>query len=113
MPTLKMLKDLTPARMRKKLKMQVMPVLKLQHSDLCRLEVMLLSLLLDPALQMPMSLLPLLHLPTAQPPPLLLRLCKKTLKYHQIPGMPGAVVRYTLFALVCYLNKFYFGLLAY
>jgi hypothetical protein len=50
MPTLKMLKDLTPARMRKKLKMQVMPVLKLQHSDLRRLEVMLPFLLLDPAL---------------------------------------------------------------
>jgi hypothetical protein len=77
-PTLKMLKDLIPARMRKKLKMQAMPVLKLQHSDQRRLEVMLLSLLLDPALQMPTSLLPLLHLLAAQPPPLPLRLIKNT-----------------------------------
>jgi hypothetical protein len=55
----------------------------------------------------------LLHLPAVQPLPLPLRLCEKTLKFYQIPGMPGAVVRSTLFALVCYLNKFYFGLLAY
>jgi hypothetical protein len=33
---------------------------------------------------------------------------QKHFKFYQIPGMPGAVVRYTLFALVCYLNKFYF-----
>jgi hypothetical protein len=38
---------------------------------------------------------------------------QKHFKFHQIPGMPGAVVRYTSFALVCYLNKFYFGLLVY
>jgi hypothetical protein len=37
----------------------------------------------------------------------------QTLKFYQIPGMSGAVVRYTQFAPVCYLNKFYFGLLAY
>jgi hypothetical protein len=55
--------------------------------------------------------LPQLHLPAA--PPLPLRLCKKHFKFYQIPGMPGAVVRYTLFSLVCYLNKFYFSLLAY
>jgi hypothetical protein len=73
-----MLKDLTPARMRKKLKMHAMPVLKLWHSDLRRLEVMLLSLPLDPILQMPTSLLPLLHPPAAQPPPLPLRLIKNT-----------------------------------
>jgi hypothetical protein len=30
----------------------------------------------------------------------------KNFKFYQIPGMPGAVVRYTLFPSVCYLNKF-------
>jgi hypothetical protein len=49
------------------------------------------------------------HLPL----PLPLKLALRTLKFYHIPGMPGAVVRYTQFALVCYLNKFYFGLLAY
>jgi hypothetical protein len=56
------LKDLTPARMRRKLKMLAMPALKLRPSDLHRLEVMLPFLLLDPALQMPMFPLLLLHL---------------------------------------------------
>jgi hypothetical protein len=42
-----------------------------------------------------------------------LKLALKTLKFYQIPGMSGAVVTYTQFALVCYLNKFYFGLLSY
>jgi hypothetical protein len=73
-PMLKMLKALTPATMRKKLKMEAMPALLLQHSDLPRLVVMLLSLLLDPALLMPTFQLPLLHLPAAQPLPLFLRL---------------------------------------
>jgi hypothetical protein len=67
-------KALTLARMRKKLKMEAMPALMLRHSDLRRLVVMLLSLLLDPALLMPTFLLPLLHLPAAHPLPLLLRL---------------------------------------
>jgi hypothetical protein len=78
-----MLKDLTPARMRKKLKMQEMPVLKLQHSDLRRLEVTLLSLLLDPALQMPTFPLLLLHLPAVQA--LLLRLAQKHLSFIRSP----------------------------
>jgi hypothetical protein len=73
----------------------------------------LLFLLLDPALLMPMFPLRQLHLPAALLPPLLPRYALKTLKFYQIPGMPGAVVRYTLFALVCYQNKFYFGLLTY
>jgi hypothetical protein len=93
--------------------MHAMLTLKLRHSDLRRLEVMHLSHLLDLTLLMPTFPLLLLHLPVVQPPPLPLRLCKKTLKFYQIPGMLGAVVRYTLFALVCYLNKFYFGLLVY
>jgi hypothetical protein len=71
------------------------------------------SLLLDPALPKLMSPLPQLLLPTALPLPLPLSFAKKHFKFYQIPGMPGAVVRYTLFPLVCYLNKFYFGLLAY
>jgi hypothetical protein len=92
--------------------MPAMPALKLQSRDLRQTEVMVPSLLLDSALQKPMSPLPQLHLPAV--PPLPLRLCNhKHFKFHQIPGMPGAVVIYTSFALVCYLNKFYFGLLAY
>jgi hypothetical protein len=76
--TLKMLKGLTLAKMRRKLKMPAMPVLKLRHSDLRQLEVMLPFLLLDLALQTPMFPLLLLHLPAAQPPPLPLRLTKNT-----------------------------------
>jgi hypothetical protein len=109
---LRMLKALTSARMRRKLRMPAMLVLRLQSRDLRQLEVMLPSLLLDPTLQRPMSPLPQLHLLAV--PPLSLRLCNhKHFKFHQILGMPGTVVRYTLFALVWYLNKFYFGLLAY
>jgi hypothetical protein len=89
-----------------------MPALKLWSRDPRWPEVMLPSLLLDPELQRPMSPLPQLH-PSAVPP-LPFRLCNhKHFKFHQIPDMPGAVVRYTSFALVCYLNKFYFSLLAY
>jgi hypothetical protein len=77
--TLKMPRDLTLARMRRKPKMPAMPVLKLRHSGLCRLEVMLPFLLLDLALQRPMFPLLLLHLPAVQPPALPLRLCEKTL----------------------------------
>jgi hypothetical protein len=108
-----MLKALTPARTRRKLKMPAMPALKLRSRDLRRPEVMLPFLLLDLALQRPMSPLLLLHLPAVQPPPCLLEFAKKHFKFYQIPGMSGAVVRYTLFALVCYPNKFYFGLLVY
>jgi hypothetical protein len=54
--------------------------------------------LLDPALLRPTFLLPQLHLPAALPPLLPLELCStKNFKLYQIPGMPGAVVRYTLF----------------
>jgi hypothetical protein len=77
-------------------------------------EVMAPFLLLDPALPKPMCPLPQLLLPAALLPLLPLKLCSKnTFKFHQIPDMPGVVVRYTLLPLVCYLNKFYFGLLAY
>jgi hypothetical protein len=90
-----------------------MPVPKFQNRDLPWLEVMAPPLLLDPALLKPMSPLPQLHLPAALLSPLPLKLCKKHFKFYQIPGMLGAVVRYTLFPLVCYPNKFYFGLLSY
>jgi hypothetical protein len=50
--TVRTLKALTPARMKKKLRT---PVLKLRCRDLHRPEVMPPSLLLDPALQKPMS----------------------------------------------------------
>jgi hypothetical protein len=73
----------------------------------------LLFLLSDPALPMPTFPLLQLLLLVALLLPLLLRLALKTLKFYQIPGMPGAVVIYTQFALVCYLNNFYFDLLAY
>jgi hypothetical protein len=56
--------------------------------------VELLFLLPDPALLMPTSPLLQLHMPVALPLPLLLKRALKTLKFHQIPGMPGAVVRY-------------------
>jgi hypothetical protein len=71
---LKTLKALTPARMRRKLKMPTMPTLKLRPSDLHRLKVMLRFLLLDPALQTPTFSLLQLHLPAVQPPPLPRRL---------------------------------------
>jgi hypothetical protein len=90
-----------------------MPELMLRESNLPWPMVVLLFLLPDPTLMMPTSPLLQLHMPTALPLPLPLKLALKTLKFHQIPGMPGAVVRYTQFALVCYLNKFYFGLHAY
>jgi hypothetical protein len=52
---LKMLKALTPARMRKKVKMEAMPELMSRKSGLPRLVVELLFLLLDLALLMLMS----------------------------------------------------------
>jgi hypothetical protein len=101
---LKTLRALTPARMKKKLEM---PTLKLWSRVLPQSEVMAPFLLLDPALLKLISLLPQLHLPAALPPLLPLKLCStENFKFYQIPGMPGAVVRYTLFPLVCYLNKF-------
>jgi hypothetical protein len=90
--------------MKKKLKT---PTLKLRRRVLPWPEVMALFLLLDPTLLKPISLLPQLHLLAALPLLLLLKLCStENVKFYQIPGMPGAVVRYTLFPLVCYLNKF-------
>jgi hypothetical protein len=83
---LMMLRDLTPARMRRKLKIPTMSVLKLRLSDMRRLEVILLFLLLDPTLQTPMFPLLLLHLPVVQPPPLPLRFCdKNTLSFIRSP----------------------------
>jgi hypothetical protein len=72
------LKGLTPARMRRKLKMPAILALKLWHSDLHRLEVMLPFLLLDPVLQTLMFPLLLLNLLAAQAPPLPLRFTKNT-----------------------------------
>jgi hypothetical protein len=101
---LRMLRAQTPAKMKKRLKMLT---LKLQSRVLPRPEVMAPFLLLDPALLKLIFLLPLLHLPAALLPLLPLRLCStKNFKFYQIPDMPCAVVRYTLFPLVCYLNKF-------
>jgi hypothetical protein len=101
---LRMLKAQTPAKMKKKLKT---PTLKLWSRVLPRPEVMAPFLLLDLALLKPISLLPKLHLPAALLPLLPLKLCStENFKFYQIPGMPGAVVRYTLFPLVYYLNKF-------
>jgi hypothetical protein len=101
---LRMLRALTPARMKKKLKM---PTLKLRSRVLPGPEVMAPFLLLDLVLLKPISLLPQLHLPAALLPLLPLKLCStENFKFYQIVGMPGAVVRYTLFPLVCYLNKF-------
>jgi hypothetical protein len=61
---------------------------------------MVLFPLLDPALLKPTSPLPQLHLPVAPPAPLSLELCSiKNFNFYQIPGMPGAIVRYTLFPL--------------
>jgi hypothetical protein len=70
------------------------------------------SHLLGPALLKPTLLLLLLHQLAALLLPLPLELCSKNFKFYQIPGMPGAVVIYTFkFPLVCYLIKFYLGLL--
>jgi hypothetical protein len=81
-----MLRDLNLVRMRRKMKMLAMLALKLRHSNLRRLEVMHLFLLLSPALPRPTSPLLLLHLPVAQPPPLPLRLCdKNTLSFIRSP----------------------------
>jgi hypothetical protein len=101
---LRMLRAQTPARMKKKLKT---PTLKLRSKVLPRPEVVAPFLLLDPGLLKLISLLLWLHLSAALLPLLPLKLCStKNFKFYQIPGMPGAVVRYTLFPLVCYLNKF-------
>jgi hypothetical protein len=94
----------TPTRMKKKLKM---PTLKLWSRVLPQPEATAPFLLLDPALLKPTSPLLQLHLPAALLPLLPLKLCiTENFEFYQIPGMPGAVVRYTLFPLVCYLNKF-------
>jgi hypothetical protein len=64
--------------------------------------------LLDLALlKLTSPLLPL-HKPAALLLPLLLDFAMpKNFKLYQIPGMPGAIVRYMFnFPLVCYLNKF-------
>jgi hypothetical protein len=104
------LRALTPARMKRKLKQ---PTLMLWNRPLSRAEVMAPSHLLGPALLKPTSPPPLLLQPAALPLTLLLDFAaSKNFKFHQIPRMPGAVVRYTFyFPLVCYLNKFYLGLL--
>jgi hypothetical protein len=78
--------------MRKKLKT---PTPKLWSKDLPRLEAMALFPLLGPAPLKLTSPLPQLHLSVALPPLLPLELCIKNFKLYQIPGMPGAVVRYT------------------
>jgi hypothetical protein len=91
--------------MKKKLKrLTPMP----QNRDLSQAEVMAPSHLLDPALLRPTSPLLLLHQPVALLLPLLPDfVMPKNFKLYQIPGMPGAIVRYTFnFPLVCYLNKF-------
>jgi hypothetical protein len=79
--------------MKKKLKK---PTLTLRNRDLSRAEVMAPFHLLGPALLKPTS--PLLQLlqPAALLLPLLLDFAvSKTFKVYQIPGMPGAIVRYT------------------
>jgi hypothetical protein len=87
-----MLRAPTLAKMKRKLKkLTLMP----QNRDLSRAEVMAPFLLLGPALLKPTSPLPQLHLPAALPPLLPLELCIKNFKLYQIPGMPGAVIRYT------------------
>jgi hypothetical protein len=91
---LKMLRALTLAKMKKKLKM---PTPKLRSRVLPRPEAMALFLLLDPALLKPTILLLQLHQPAALLSLLPLKLCiTKNFKFYQIPDMPGAVVRYTL-----------------
>jgi hypothetical protein len=69
---LQMLRALTPARTKKRLKM---PTLKLQSRVLPRPEVMAPFLLLDPALLKPTSPLLQLHLPAALLPLVPLELC--------------------------------------
>jgi hypothetical protein len=69
---LRTLRALTPARMKKKLKM---PILKLRSRVLPRPEAMAPFLLLDPALLKPTSPLLQLHLPAALLPLLPLELC--------------------------------------
>jgi hypothetical protein len=58
MPILLMLRALTPARMKKKLKTEAMPELKPLKNSLPRLVVEHLFLLPDPVLLMPTSPLP-------------------------------------------------------
>jgi hypothetical protein len=83
---LRMLKALTPAKMKRKHRMLAMPVPKLQNRDLSWPEVMAPSLLMDLALPKPMSPLPQLHLPAALLPPLPLKLCSKnTLSFMRSP----------------------------
>jgi hypothetical protein len=91
--------------MKKKLKR---PTPMPRNRDLSRAEVMAPFHLLDPALLRPTSPLLQLHQPAALLLPLLLDFAMlKNFKLYQIPGMPGAIVRYTFnFPLVCYLNKF-------
>jgi hypothetical protein len=92
-------KALNPARMKKRLKMKIMPKLRLRNNNLLQPVVEHLFLMLDPTLLRPTYRLPLLHLPKALLPPLLPK-CLEKLKFDQIPRMPGAVVRYTQFAFV-------------
>jgi hypothetical protein len=90
--------------MKKKLKK---PTPKFWNRDLSWPEVMAQFHLLGPALLKLTSPLLQLHQPAALLLPLLLELCIKNSKLYQIPGMPGAIIRYTFnFPLVCYLNKF-------
>jgi hypothetical protein len=94
---LRTLRAQTLAKMKKKLKT---PTLKLRSRVLPRPEVIALFPLLDPALLRPTFPLLQLHLPVALPPLLALELCSiKNFKFYQIPGMSGAVVRYTFISL--------------
>jgi hypothetical protein len=70
--TLPMLRALTPAKTKNKLKK---PILKFQNRDLSQPEVMAPFRLLDPAHLKPTSLLPQLHPPAALLPPRPLELC--------------------------------------
>jgi hypothetical protein len=82
----------TPAKTKKKLKR---PTLTPWNRDLLRAEVMAPFHLLGPALLRLTYPPRQLHRPAALPPPLLLNFAApKTFKLYQIPGMPGAVVRY-------------------
>jgi hypothetical protein len=85
---LKMPKALTPARTKKRMKMEAMPEQMFWKSNLPRPVAELLFLLLDLALLMPMSPLLQLHLPAALPLPLPLRRALKTLKFYQVPSIP-------------------------
>jgi hypothetical protein len=62
-PILQMLRGMTPARMKKKLKMEAMPKLRLWNNSLLRSVVGHLFLLVDPTLLRPTHRLPQLHLP--------------------------------------------------